>query len=675
MSHPHAHRHHHSFRQELRDAVTPRASLLVLGVLALQLLFITSYVGALHKPKPTDVPFGVAAPRAVAGQTADRLRRLPGAPLDPRTVADEAAARRQILHRDLDGALVVAPAGTTDTLLVASGGGSALATTLERIVGAAEKAEGRTVRTVDVAPASAGDFDGLSSFYLVVGWSVGGYLCASILAISTGARPADPRRASIRLATMALVAIAGGAGGALIVGPALNALPGGVLRLWGLGALVTFAVGAATLALQGIFGVVGIGLAILLVVIAGNPSAGGAFPLPMLPPFWKAIGPALPPGAGTWAARSIAYFRGNALMDALLVLAAWAAAGVTITLLASALRRGRAGAAAGAARPPGAAVEASSDAVRPEGAGVGAHRYGGQGTGTGLVGGGAEAGQGGGGSDAGPVPEGGGAGGDAALEGGGAAAGAAPDRGGSDAGPDGGSSGAEAGGSGAGARPAAPAVPPEASGAPQQATEEAGGVPPGHSGAPPQAATPRPGADDASPGAARSGTGSATPEAAGRPDTSAAAPPETSGAPPGATTSVPEATAFPSESSGTPQAAATRSGGGVVPPPSAPRPAADEAAPAAVGEETAGEGEAAQAAADGEALREGAAAQGAAGGAAASGSQVVQPAAGEEAPGGAPAQGAGRAWPGAGEGDTFVDPGSGAGPGPEAPAARPGPDA
>ncbi|NEA45425.1 DUF3533 domain-containing protein, partial [Streptomyces sp. SID10815] len=87
-----------------------------------------------------------------------------------------------------------------DTLLVASGGGTVLATTLEKIVGEAEKAQRRTVRTVDVAPASAGDFDGLSSFYLVVGWSVGGYLCASILAVSAGARPAGPRRAAIRLA-------------------------------------------------------------------------------------------------------------------------------------------------------------------------------------------------------------------------------------------------------------------------------------------------------------------------------------------------------------------------------------------------------------------------------------------------------------------------------------------
>ncbi|CAL9617846.1 hypothetical protein SUDANB145_05768 [Streptomyces sp. enrichment culture] len=333
-----------SFLDEVKDAVTPRATLLVLGVLALQLLFIASYVGALHDPRAKDVPFGVVASEDAAGRTAARLARLPGKPLDPRPVTDAADARKKIMDREIDGALIVDPRGTRDTLLVASGGGTALATTLERLVTEAERAERRTVETVDVAPASARDFDGLSSFYLVVGWCVGGYLCASILAISTGARPANPRRAAIRLIVMALVAIAGGLGGAVIIGPVLGALPGSVVDLWGLGALVTFAVGAATLALQGLFGVVGIGLAILLVVIAGNPSAGGAFPLPMLPPFWKAVGPALPPGAGTWAAHSVAYFRSNDLTLPLLVLWAWAVAGTVITLLAAVPRRRRPGA-------------------------------------------------------------------------------------------------------------------------------------------------------------------------------------------------------------------------------------------------------------------------------------------------------------------------------------------
>ncbi|MFD0370962.1 DUF3533 domain-containing protein [Streptomyces sp. NPDC127114] len=327
-----------SLVDELKSAVTPRAALLVIGVFALQMLFITSYVGALHSPKPTDVPFGVVAPQQVSTVLMDRLEKLPGDPLDPRTVADADAARDQILNRDIDGALIVDPRGRTDTLLVASGGGTVLSSTLEKMFTQVEAANQRTIRTVDVAPASPEDFDGLSAFYLVVGWCVGGYICAAILAISAGSRPANRERAVVRLGTLALYSVLSGLGGAVVVGPILGALPGSVAALWGLGTLVVFAVGAATLALQSVFGIVGIGLAILLIVVAGNPSAGGAFPLPMLPPFWKAIGPALPPGAGTWAARSIAYFKGNDMTASMLVLSAWAVVGSAVTLVMASLR-------------------------------------------------------------------------------------------------------------------------------------------------------------------------------------------------------------------------------------------------------------------------------------------------------------------------------------------------
>lgn len=327
-----------TFAGEVKNAVTTRAALLVIGVLGLQLLFIASYVGALHKPDPTDVPFGVVAPQQMSEQLVTQLDDLPGGPLDPRAVSDAAEARRQIMNRDIDGALVVSPTGRTDTVLVASGGGTVLADSLVRIIAKAEEPRQRTVRAVDVAPASPEDFDGLSSFYLVVGWCVGGYLCASILAISAGTRPANRQRALIRTGVMALYSIAGGIGGAVIVGPVLGALPGSVWALSGLGALVVFSVGMTTLALEALTGIVGIGLAVLIIVIAGNPSAGGAFPLPMLPDFWRAIGPALPPGAGTWVARSIAYFKGNAVTGPLLVLSAWAVAGTVVTLL-TAMRR------------------------------------------------------------------------------------------------------------------------------------------------------------------------------------------------------------------------------------------------------------------------------------------------------------------------------------------------
>ncbi|WP_329593357.1 DUF3533 domain-containing protein [Streptomyces sp. NBC_01005] len=328
-----------TFVDEVKNAVTPRAALLVIGVLGLQLLFIASYVGALHKPKPTDVPFGVVAPRQISAQLLTELKNLPGGPLDPRMLADAATAREQILDRKIDGALIVNPKGTTDTVLVASGGGTSMATTLTKIVTEVDRTQQRTVRAVDLAPASGQDFNGISSFYLVVGWCVGGYLCASILAISAGAKPANRQRAVIRTGVMALYSIAGGIGGAIIIGPILGALPGSFWGLSGLGTLTVFAVGMITLALQALTGIVGIGLAVLIVVIAGNPSAGGAYPLPMLPDFWRAIGPALPPGAGTWVARSIAYFRGNAVTGSLLVLSAWAVVGTAITLLVAARRK------------------------------------------------------------------------------------------------------------------------------------------------------------------------------------------------------------------------------------------------------------------------------------------------------------------------------------------------
>jgi hypothetical protein len=323
-------------RAELRDAVTPRAFVLVTGVLVLQLGFILSYIGAFHHPTPHRIRLAVVAPAPAAQQTVQALSTSNA--LSPRVATSRAAAEDGIRGRRLDGALIVGPSGQ-DELLVASAGGAAVSDALTRIIQGAEQQQKRTVTVTDLVPANAGDARGLSAFYLAVGWVVGGYLVASILAISAGSRPTNPRRSGIRLTALGLYAVASGIGGAIIAGPALGALTGHFWAVAGFGMLLVFAVGAFTMAVQALTGIIGIGLAVLLFVVLGNPSAGGAYPTSLLPPFWRAIGPLLPPGAGTSGLRGIVYFDGAQVLQPVLVALAYAVVGAVVLVVASRRRQ------------------------------------------------------------------------------------------------------------------------------------------------------------------------------------------------------------------------------------------------------------------------------------------------------------------------------------------------
>ncbi|MFH9351831.1 ABC transporter permease [Kitasatospora sp. NPDC017646] len=322
------------FIAELKGAVTPRAAMLVIGVLLLQLGFITSYVGALHHPTPHELSIAVVAPPQVTPKLVQALESVPDEAVKPVTAPDTETATRQIKDQKIYAALVVNPNGTEDTLLTGSARGTSAAKAAESITTALDKSQGRTVRVEDVVPLAKGDTNGLTAFYLVIGWCVGGYLVASILGISAGSKPANVHRLLIRLGVLALYSVGAGLGGTVIAGPVLDAMPGSILALTAIGALVVFTVGAFTMALQCLFGIIGIGLAVLVFVVLGNPSAGGVYPAPMMPPFWRAIGSLIPNGAGTSATKSIAYFGSINLGMPILVLVVWAVIGTGVAFLA-----------------------------------------------------------------------------------------------------------------------------------------------------------------------------------------------------------------------------------------------------------------------------------------------------------------------------------------------------
>jgi hypothetical protein len=341
---------------EWLDAVSIRTMLLVVGVLALQFAFVLSYVGAFHHPTPHRVPVQVAAPAALSARAVASLNGLPGAPLQVSAASSSAGALEQLRDGSTDGVLVISarsPRGTirpTDTLYVAGGGGAAVVTALQDVFTQVEAHQHRALRVVDAVPAQAGDGRGLSGFYLVIGWLIGGYLAAALLSIAHGALPANLPRALLRLLTVALYAIVSGLGGAIIVGPVLGALSGHLLALWGLGTLLVFAAAAVTIAFQTVAGVLGIGLTVILFVVLGNPSAGGAYPPPLLPAFWRAISRWIPNGAGVHAVRRIVYFGAHGITGDLLLIAAYAALGVIVTLALTA-RGSHAAGAAPAAQP------------------------------------------------------------------------------------------------------------------------------------------------------------------------------------------------------------------------------------------------------------------------------------------------------------------------------------
>lgn len=328
------------FYSELRDAVTPRAAALVLAVLGLQLAFIASYIGAFHQPKPHQIPVAVVVPGAATTVLAS-LNGMPGTPLAAHLVASEAQGRGEIMNRVSSAVFLLSASGQNDELLTTSADGAAVADAVTEVLQRAEQAQGRTVTVYNIKQAGPGDSRGLTAFYLAVGWVVGGYLVAIALGSSKGAKPANRHRALIRLLTLAVYAAASGVGGVAVATRVFGAISGDDTQLWWFGSLLVFGAGAFTMALQAVLGFVGVGVSVLLFVVLGNPSAGGAYPSALLPSFWRTIGPWLPPGAGTHAIRGIVYFEGVGLQRDAVLLGCYATVGVLATLFASAMQEPR----------------------------------------------------------------------------------------------------------------------------------------------------------------------------------------------------------------------------------------------------------------------------------------------------------------------------------------------
>jgi hypothetical protein len=308
----------------------------LVAVVVFQLLFASVFLGVLHHPTVHHAPVAVVGTSplgAVVSRHGDGTIRLVS---EPTAQAAQAAIRGGHAY----AAILAGRHG--ESLVIETAASPGTATVLTKEFTAAAAAMKIPLQVRDLAPLPASDPNGISAFFLIIAWVLGGYVGATVIGVVFGGvRSPSLRQVAIRLALLAGYAAVSGLLGVLLFGPAMGVIPGYSAALAGLGILTVFAVATATAGLQAVFGLPGTLLAIIGIVVFGDPTVGSSIATSLLAPPWNVIGQGLPPSAGLSAARSVIYLNGENLAGPLTVLATYAAAGTLLMLGAAAWRQRR----------------------------------------------------------------------------------------------------------------------------------------------------------------------------------------------------------------------------------------------------------------------------------------------------------------------------------------------
>jgi hypothetical protein len=329
----------HATSEGWRSYVRP--GVLVIGVLLIQLGFIAAYVGAWHAPTPKAVPVAIVAPvtgaqQAAANKLSSRLTKDSPDAIQTKRYPNRTAALEAVRNQKTYAAVVPMTKGSGYELHLASAGGGAVAEDLAHLYGKAALLSGVDVQVYDDVPLPASDSRGIAPFYLVVGWVVGGYLVSTLLSLRFGAAPLRVR-ANVRILALMAYALASGAFGTVIVGPVLGVWHDNLFTLATVGVLTVFGAAVSAAALGALFGAVGTGLTIVLLVVLGNPGSGGPFSPELLPGPFRGLHEWLLTGGATQAVRSIVYFGGHGATRGYVTLLIWCVAGVALYYLALAI--------------------------------------------------------------------------------------------------------------------------------------------------------------------------------------------------------------------------------------------------------------------------------------------------------------------------------------------------
>ena len=283
-------------------------------------LILTLFAWPSARLEPRDLPIGVAGPAPAAQAVEQRLATQEGA-FDVHRYADEAAAREAIEDREVYGAWVVTPAGPK--VLTSSAGSSIVSQLLTHA------ADETNAAVVDVVPADARAAALPSS---VLPLMIAGILIGVVASLAASGWPGQ-------LGLIAVGSVLGGLVAAAIVQSWLDVVGGSWIANAGTLTLTIAAIASVIAGLRAAFGDGGAAAGALVMVLIGNPFSGVASAPEMLPKPVGGIGQLMPPGAGGNLLRSTGFFDGAGAGGHVLVLAAWAVAGVALVVAVGLRRR------------------------------------------------------------------------------------------------------------------------------------------------------------------------------------------------------------------------------------------------------------------------------------------------------------------------------------------------
>jgi hypothetical protein len=314
----------------------------VVAVAVLVAIFAVCLVSAVQELKPREMPFGVTGPSPVV----DAVQKMYS--LDLITYSSQSDLTQAAKRGDIYGGYI--PGSSTDTLVTVPAKSFFGEVYVRGGFAAAAKKAGRTFATTTVAPLPTSDRTGAVAGLLLLPTLIGGYLIASLLFGATQAAAVRGRMPIVLVFSVVVALITG-----VTAGPIVGAFP--TSDMWSLlpcFALVTATIGFVAVAIQGLIGKLGTLVVVLLFIMVGGPSAGGAG-VALLPTYWQHIGALLPPRYAVELYRNVRYFDGHNIGLPIAVLAAYALISVVVIILL--VRRREAG-------KPAAASEATSSGTR-----------------------------------------------------------------------------------------------------------------------------------------------------------------------------------------------------------------------------------------------------------------------------------------------------------------------